>query len=186
VAGFVFEFACPSHRKKLLDVFVSFQAPWAGPLIPHNQHTRIQPPQEHEETAEGRAGESGDWPTSRRRQRGQPENLRPGTRGATSEHPRWPANELDRLVRMEERLDILACRLLDRFAPDHHNRAGVHQRQDASHANEGRVLYLTDGQSMAAEDGAVMSRLGQSSRIRAGPPCKPANHNSLQLIGVII
>jgi len=60
VAGFVFEFACPSHRKKLLDVFVSFQAPWAGPLIPHNQHTRIQPPQEHEETAEGRAGESGD------------------------------------------------------------------------------------------------------------------------------
>ena len=142
---------------------------WAGPLIPHNHQPRVQSDEEQEDTAVGRAagGSSGDsW--QRRKQRGH--GTGHTTRGASEQSASlrhettrmYDNSRNSRIALLEEKLDILTDRLMERLAPDHPSRTVVSRRQAVHHANEGRVLYLTDGRS-PVDDGAMISQAPATS-----------------------
>jgi len=67
-----------------------------------------------------------------------------------------------RIDLLEEKLDILADRLMKKLAPDHPSRTATPRRPAVPHANEGRVLYLTDGRS-PVDDGALIGQAPATS-----------------------
>jgi len=150
---------------------------WAGPLLPHKQlgQPRVQFDEEQEDPTVGRAGAGGGSGDSwqRRKQRGHgsgPHTTRGGSEQSASLRHVTPqaSGNVDsdtaslRIDLLEEKLDILADRLMKKLAPDHPSRTATPRRPAVPHANEGRVLYLTDGRS-PVDDGALIGQAPATS-----------------------